>query len=201
MEPLMVVMASALIGKGMYNRRAEKLHRQKIFTFKTSKSDEISVNNKEDYVIEYKCGTQKTKIIKYYDYRHDAAKSEYRWNNVVDIIKSPLLNKWDIPKMFVFTDKNMDVKILPYTDAINYSMKKYYHDISVCEFTSSNIMIKEKDQDNLYAYGRNIDGKFKASMVSDNQEYLLDRIVDKCYIPYIISGCGLLSISGLLHYF
>lgn len=200
MEPLTIVIASALIGKGIYNKRAEKLHRQKLLTLHACKLDEIIKDKDDDYIIEYKCGNHRANFIKYYDYRHDTVKSEYRWNNVTNVVQFTLMDKWVNPKLCLSDNGYRDTKILPYVEAINYSMKKYYHDISKYEFTSANVMIKEKEEYNIYAYGRNINGKFKPDIISDDYDLLIDRIVDKCYIPYIVSGCGLLSICAALHY-
>ncbi|SNW62365.1 Transmembrane domain-containing protein [Orpheovirus IHUMI-LCC2] len=145
--------------------------------------------------MEYKINKEKgehVRCTKYYDYRDES------WNNVINYMNYKLLDVLTVPVSKISNVGNYEKKVLPYSKAISYAMNKYNQDITKHEFLSSNILLKEKECEIVYLYGKNEDdGKFNADMKSDDVNYLLDELTDKPYFAYMLSGSGFLLLSLL----
>ncbi|SNW62371.1 Transmembrane domain-containing protein [Orpheovirus IHUMI-LCC2] len=88
-------------------------------------------------------------------------------------------------------------KVLPYSMAIQYIKDNYNVDITKYEVTSANIMIKKgRKLSDLYFYGKDVDGKFNAELVSDNLDYMVKCKTHQYIMPYAILG-SILLYAGL----
>ncbi|SNW62366.1 Transmembrane domain-containing protein [Orpheovirus IHUMI-LCC2] len=197
MEPITAIIASALVGKGLYNVTSASSKREGIRAtlFKSSDIKTQRRNTNCKYLLQYKVNKEKkeyVKCTKFYDYRYES------WSNIRNYINYELFEVKPEFMVSVSDNENFNKKTLPYSQAIRYAMDKYGIDITKDEFSSSNILIKEKECEIVYLYGKHEeDGKFKADIVSDNMNYLLDELTNKPYIAYMSSGCGFLFLSLL----